>query len=104
MATQIAATPIIKDKKMIAQIVKEVNKKPSEKSKIASQKLEAKFSSMSIRIWIIMNINKPINSVFIFKAGTSEKIKKESKSKKSLETIMKQAEYFDRHVGKRWNL
>lgn len=50
MATQIAATPIIKDKKMIAQIVKEVNKKPSEKSKIASQKLEAKFSSMSIKI------------------------------------------------------
>lgn len=50
-----------------------------------------------------MATNKPINSVFIFKAGTSEKIKKESKSKKSLETIMKQAEYFDRHVGKRWN-
>lgn len=48
-----------------------------------------------------MTTNKPINSVFIFKAGTSEKIKKESKSKKSLETIMKQAEYFDRHVGKR---
>lgn len=50
MATQIAATPVIKDKKIIAQIVKEINKKPSEQSKVASQKLEAKFSSMSIKV------------------------------------------------------
>lgn len=41
---------LLRIRKMIAQIVKEVNKKPSEKSKIASQKLEAKFSSMSIKI------------------------------------------------------
>lgn len=47
-----------------------------------------------------MNINKPINSVFIFKAGTSEKMKEKSQVKRSAADVRKKAEMFRKHLGK----
>ena len=50
MATQIAPTPIIKDKTVALKIVDEVNKKPSDKAKIASDKLNKMFGNMSVEL------------------------------------------------------
>ena len=50
MATQIASTPVIKNKEVVSAIIKEVNKKPSDNSKNAAKKLEEKFGKMSIKL------------------------------------------------------
>lgn len=46
MATQIASTPVIKNKEVITAIIREVNKKPSQKSKLGVKKLEEKFNNI----------------------------------------------------------
>lgn len=46
MATQIASTPVIKNKEVITAIIREVNKKPSQKSKIGAKKLEETFGNI----------------------------------------------------------
>lgn len=46
MATQIASTPVIKNKEVITAIIREVNKKPSRESKLSAKKLEEKFDNI----------------------------------------------------------
>lgn len=46
MATQIASIPVIKNKEVITVIIREVNKKPSQKSKLGAKKLEEKFNNI----------------------------------------------------------
>lgn len=47
-----------------------------------------------------MTTNKPINSVYIFKAGTSEKMKEKSQAKRPIAEIQKRAELFRKHLSK----
>lgn len=46
MATQIASIPVIKNKEVITAIIREVNKKPSQKSKLGAKKLKEKFNNI----------------------------------------------------------